>query len=86
MGGDNGLIIRAGLPNIEGRARQFRSTYGDTKDGAITTVEQSSAQPVYGSGGPTYDIIFNAADSNSIYGASDTVQPPSLSLIPQIKY
>lgn len=29
---------------------------------------------------------FNAANSNSIYGASTTVQPPAIALIPQIKY
>ena len=29
---------------------------------------------------------FNASWSNTIYGASSTVQPPALSLVPQIKY
>ena len=31
-------------------------------------------------------LDFNAANSNAIYGSSETVQPPALSLIPQIKY
>ena len=31
-------------------------------------------------------LNFNAANSNVIYGASNTVQPPALSLIPQVKY
>ena len=33
------------------------------------------------------DIIkFNASESNAIYGSSETVQPPAICLIPQIKY
>lgn len=43
----------------------------------------------YGAGssaGSKKTLNFNAAGSNSIYGASDTVQPPALTLIPQIKY
>ena len=31
-------------------------------------------------------FTFNAARSNPIYGASDTVQPPAIQLIPQIRY
>ena len=34
---------------------------------------------------PNY-FEFNAQAYNSIYGASTTVQPPSIALIPQIKY
>ena len=79
-------VLEAGLPNIEGRAYSLRSTYNLVKNGAITTVQYSDSQPVYGSTGPTVDIIFNAADSNAIYGASDTVQPPAIQLIPQIKF
>ena len=33
------------------------------------------------------DIIrFNASNVNSIYGSSETIQPPALALIPQIKF
>ena len=31
-------------------------------------------------------IKFDASKSNPIYGSSDTVQPPALTLIPQIRY
>lgn len=31
-------------------------------------------------------IVFNATDANAIYGSSDTVQPPAISLIPQLRY
>ena len=36
------------------------------------------------SGSVTYNI--NASRSSSIYGASSTVQPSAISLIPQIKF
>lgn len=36
----------------------------------------------YGQGSFTFD----ASRLNSIYGAANTVQPPAISLIPQIKY
>ena len=31
-------------------------------------------------------LSFNASNSNSIYGKSSSVQPPALSLIPQIRF
>ena len=31
-------------------------------------------------------VTFDARRSNLIYGNSDTVQPPAIQLIPQIKY
>lgn len=31
-------------------------------------------------------LTFDASKSNSIYGSSETVQPPAICLIPQIKY
>ena len=31
-------------------------------------------------------IYFNAASYNSIYGSSTTVQPPTITLLPQIRY
>ena len=34
----------------------------------------------------TNGLQFNASKSSSIYGAANTVQPPALCLIPQIKY
>ena len=38
--------------------------------------------------GPVIDceVNFNAGLSNAIYSASDTVQPPAIVLIPQIKF
>lgn len=31
-------------------------------------------------------MIFNASKYNPIYGISNTVQPPAIALVPQIKY
>ena len=31
-------------------------------------------------------VHFDASRSNAVYGASDTVQPPAIMLLPQIKY
>ena len=60
-----------------------------TADGAFTRV--SGTDTGNAGGGVNYDgntntFNFNASQSNSIYGASSTVQPPALSLIPQIKF
>ena len=38
------------------------------------------------SGSEWYKVNFNASDSNAIFGNSDTVQSPAISLIPQIKF
>lgn len=38
------------------------------------------------SGSEWYKVNFNASDSNEIYSNSDTVQPPAIVLIPQIKF
>lgn len=37
-------------------------------------------------GGTSNVIGFNASLANAIYGTSNTVQPPAICLIPQIKY
>lgn len=31
-------------------------------------------------------ISFNASKANTLYGAANTVQPPAISLVPQIKF
>ena len=89
QGGDTATVLKAGLPNIVG------STY------SIISVEPSASGALDGTDvlpngyGITADvnmesklryIRFNASNSNAIYGASTTVRPPALQLIPQIKY
>ncbi len=81
--------MKAGLPNIVG------STY------SIISVEPFAAGALDGTEALSagYGVVadvsqenklryikFNASNSNAIYGASTTVQPAAISLIPQIKF
>ena len=90
QGGDTTAVAAAGLPNIEGaywgRGIEYSSA-GDNASGAFT------AKPKYdeyswghADAGNTILFLFDASKYNSIYGASTTVQPPAIQLIPQIKY
>lgn len=92
QGGDNVAILSAGLPNITGSVGGF--TYSLAGVGAT-----DGASGAFVSGGNLtsfannlqndwYDFIasFNASRSSAIYGAANTVQPPALVLLPQIKY
>ena len=57
-----------------------------TKSGVFNNSETITGLGAEYRSGGTFKINFKASDSNSIYGASNTVQPPTLSLLPQIKY
>lgn len=54
----------------------------------VHTWSITNIDPYNPKGGNGYDgqLRFNASRSNPIYGSSDTVQPPSLVLLPIIKY
>ena len=89
MGGDNVLTIDAGLPNIEGTAEMFAGLYlSNDWNGSLqfTPSTLSGGTAAAGPGWNKGKLKFNAAHNNSVYGKSDTVQPPSLSLLPQIKF
>ena len=87
MGGDTIGVLQAGVPNIIGSIIGIAhgATVAMTTSGAFSVVVNSNKGNATGPGS-TDNVSFNAADSNAIYGASDTVQPPSLQLLPQIKY
>lgn len=87
-GRDSVKTISAGLPNITGNGPRVDGFYATTgANGAFYTYQasgnkrdtssSSSNEPVY---------CIDASRCSSVYGASDTVQPPALSLIPQIKF
>ena len=90
--GENTLITKnSGLPNIKGSVATLCYLYEDTKrDGAFTSYRVNYIGPQLmkteypGLFNVTLD--FSASNSNSIYGSSDTVQPPACCLIAQIKY
>lgn len=69
-----GNYVEPGLPNITGRSNVWGS---NSKSGALKTTITGTA----GLGGNIYSVAGNlqldASKSNSIYGASTTVQPPA---------
>lgn len=69
-----GNTVAAGLPNITG---SIVTPHGDVS-GAFTTVKLSNSDIRGASGSyPRYQDTFNASRSSSIYGKSNTVQPPA---------
>ena len=67
--------IEAGVPNITGTIKADTGNVGAT--GAFTHTATEN-DPVVGNwGATTRTYSFNAANSNSIYGNSSTVQPPA---------
>ena len=80
-----------GLPNITGifdAAELNHNGVGAPKTSGAFGYDSNSTFDWMsdGLGGTPYRIIFNASNSNSIYGSSTTVQPPALQLTPQIRY
>lgn len=80
-GGDGtnaNTTIAAGLPNITGTFGGLRGGDGTALSGAFSSLNEGINQAWTG-----HDyyiprkIYFDASDSNSIYGNSDTVQPPA---------
>lgn len=82
-GSDTPSIVAPGLPNITGRA-SLSSAWAGADQGALYRSSSfngcgdAAANGVY--------LNFDASRSNTIYGNSDTVQPATITLIPQIKY
>ena len=72
-----GSTVKAGLPNIRGTfAGIARWNFGDNPaSGAFSGVSNEGPEGKFRGNGVLY--TFNASSSNSIYGASDTVQPPA---------
>lgn len=83
MGGDNSNTVDAGLPEIKG-SFSFAS-YNQSAQGAFSFTSTGSQSPASGNNlGGRFN--FAASKSNAIYGKSETVQPPAIILIAQIKY
>ena len=89
QGGETVKSVGAGLPNIKGSfsghllGYQAESTHSD---GAFYLTGHSERQAEGGGWANMPIFNFDASKSNPIYGSSETVQPPALSLIAQIKY
>nr|DAE71809.1 MAG TPA: tail collar domain [Bacteriophage sp.] len=86
-----GTVMEAGLPNITGQATFINSDGVDNTQypdrGALyweNYAHNVKMQTISGTG--KRDIMIDASRSNNIYGASTTVQPPALCLLPCIRY
>lgn len=88
LAGDGaGVSVAAGLPNITGELVYW----GGTEFFGSGAFVGSGKSDQWGLGGPVTDkdnnsALFDASRSNPIYGASATVQPPAIKLIPVIRY
>lgn len=101
QGGASPAKLEAGLPNVEASLSSLYNYYssGDSKTTAWTKFNNSATERMFVnythpqvSETQTDAGFFNTAmrirlsTGNPIYGSSDTVQPPAIQLIPQIKY
>ena len=88
-GGSAGAAVAAGLPNITGQSFSFHEYAFDLRKGAFTKSAKDAGYAMAGNGAIRYNHVnvrFDASDSNPIYGASETVQPAAIKLIPIIRY
>ena len=68
---------------FEGQKTFFSGVFNSSiAPNALWTVTGSGQSNIIGAG----TLKFTAPNSNKIYGASSTVQPPALQLIPQIRF
>ena len=87
----SGTEKEAGLPNIEGSVEYLKSVANkdltNEWNGAFkwTTYSATSNIPSQTNSANSYDLEFDASKSNEIYGNSDTVQPPALTMVYIIK-
>ena len=90
-----GIEHEAGLPNIEGSfapgvTSNIKCGFGNGASGTGSFIAESNGTNGYimknsDAYAEQHEITFNASLSNSIYGNSNTVQPPSLTAMPCIK-
>ena len=82
-----GQVKEAGLPNITGVFAYGAGLVDNSVSGCFYLNEYEQAIHGYtGPGNSLGDVFMDASRSNAIYGKSNTVQPPALTLLPVIKY
>ena len=91
QGGEIVKSVEAGLPNITGQFLSFEfhknSSAKDWCKGAYTYRNEGTTGNLgIGGSGAAILVSYDASKSNPIYGRSETVQPPALTMIAQIKY
>lgn len=86
MGGEPVKSVEAGLPNVTGTI-YMREMLTVSTSGAFAQSDKHSPRAYRGDGNGIHTTVrLDASRSNPIYGRSDTVQPPAISMIAQIKY
>lgn len=90
QGGDITGIKGAGLPNVIGYVNYGQSN-NVTGSSSLYGKDNTEGESIWTPSAATTSknakkIAFDANRSNSIYGAANTVQPPAIILLPQIKY
>ena len=84
--GNLGNYIEAGLPNINGFLPSIFGWNATSSPTGAFTAEQKGGAGYSAGSDNKWDITFNASRSNSIYGNSNTVQPPAITVNVLIKY
>ncbi len=81
-----GKKLAAGLPNITGNVLAAPTQGVGGNSGAFRYATSVSTAPLWHwSGTANYGIVFDASRSNNIYGAANTVRPPSYTVYYIIK-
>ena len=80
-----GVKREAGLPNIAGVVGPIDDYSSSNLTGSFYNAGAIGYDATSGNTGNGWKLGFDASRSNPIYGASETVQPPSLTLLPCIK-
>ena len=88
LAGDGaGASVAAGLPNITGVLKyRYSAIYSAEGSFAQGRARENSVNLAFSDSSTGLTASFDASRSNPIYGASSTVQPPAIRLIPIIRY
>ena len=82
-----GTHVSAGLPNITGTIVSGANSYATSyQTGTFYNIDEGSFGHYQAGSNNYYRAGFDASRSNPIYGASDTVRPPSITVRYCIKY
>ena len=86
-GGDSANLVNAGAPNIQGTFTSLSNGTSSVSGAFVSTqrISNHSFDDYHNVQKIQEKIFFDASGSSAIYGSADTVQPPAISLIPQIK-
>lgn len=87
--GSVGTYHSAGLPNITGQINKLPTPWNGIlyeQNGALKPVNIGDTAYSGHANGSNYRLEFDAFGANGIFGNSTTVQPPSMALLPCIKF